>query len=453
MKRKIKILSLVLCCFLLCFSVAGCSLQDLFGGGYKSAYQVAVDNGYTGTEEEWLNTFRNGERGLSAYDIAVQNGFVGTEVEWLESLTTNDESVTNATNLSMRSSVKVVASKTVGDKIKLSNGAGTIISYNSSTHVAHILTCYHVIVDTTNSPKYCHNNVGIYFYGAESDSHFAHAATFLGGAIWADVAFLKVSIDEETWNKYHLKVASFNVNEPILGNKVIAIGNSNGKNLNAVVANISKQVEESAVANIDGTEGKTHLRVQRVNALLAHGNSGGGLFDTNAKLVGMVNAKSSDEEELNFSYAIPSSTIVAIYENITNQISGSTTWAMANKYKLGLDLTIIDMYTDIDEKGYLYPRDTVVIESASVPLGTLDISHDTLQSVTIKRGGSTYKSANINNVYTLGEMMWYVKAGDTVVIRYKDVSADVYKDIEIVPISTISNAEWYSTYSVDLTKC
>lgn len=27
-----------------------------------------------------------GEEGLSAYEVAVQNGFVGTELEWLESL-------------------------------------------------------------------------------------------------------------------------------------------------------------------------------------------------------------------------------------------------------------------------------------------------------------------------------------------------------------------------------
>lgn len=32
----------------------------------------------------------NGLNGLSAYDIAVKNGFTGTEVEWLESLKTPD---------------------------------------------------------------------------------------------------------------------------------------------------------------------------------------------------------------------------------------------------------------------------------------------------------------------------------------------------------------------------
>ena len=48
----------------------------------KSAYQVAVKNGYTGTEEEWVTTLQ----GKSAYEIAVENGYLGTEEEWLLSL-------------------------------------------------------------------------------------------------------------------------------------------------------------------------------------------------------------------------------------------------------------------------------------------------------------------------------------------------------------------------------
>ena len=63
----------------------------------KSAYEIAVENGFNGTKEEWLeslkgdkgdsgNTGSNGENGKSAYEIAVENGFNGTEEEWLESL-------------------------------------------------------------------------------------------------------------------------------------------------------------------------------------------------------------------------------------------------------------------------------------------------------------------------------------------------------------------------------
>ena len=60
----------------------------------KSAYELAVENGYTGTVEEWLialagevgATGQNGANGKSAYELAVENGYTGTVEEWLVSL-------------------------------------------------------------------------------------------------------------------------------------------------------------------------------------------------------------------------------------------------------------------------------------------------------------------------------------------------------------------------------
>lgn len=56
-----------------------------------SAYDVAVENGFSGTEVEWLATLiglqgNPGAPGLSAYQVAVSNGFTGTEEDWLTSL-------------------------------------------------------------------------------------------------------------------------------------------------------------------------------------------------------------------------------------------------------------------------------------------------------------------------------------------------------------------------------
>ena len=82
------------------------ALDGLEGGGGEpgadgaSAYEVAVANGFVGTEEEWLESLVGeagpagpagadgapGADGDSAYEVAVANGFVGTEEEWLESL-------------------------------------------------------------------------------------------------------------------------------------------------------------------------------------------------------------------------------------------------------------------------------------------------------------------------------------------------------------------------------
>ena len=86
-----------------------------------SAYEVAVSAGFTGSEPEWLESLKGepgepgvgianvtavdgtatimltddttrtidlppGEDGLSAYEVAVENGFAGSESEWMESL-------------------------------------------------------------------------------------------------------------------------------------------------------------------------------------------------------------------------------------------------------------------------------------------------------------------------------------------------------------------------------
>lgn len=56
--------------------------------GY-SAYEIAKNNGFEGTEEDWLESLK-GKNGKSIYDIAVENGFEGTESEWLDSIKGSD---------------------------------------------------------------------------------------------------------------------------------------------------------------------------------------------------------------------------------------------------------------------------------------------------------------------------------------------------------------------------
>ncbi len=55
------------------------------GTNGKSAYDLAVENGFTGSVTEWLASL-GGRDGKSAYEIAVENGFRGSEKEWLLSL-------------------------------------------------------------------------------------------------------------------------------------------------------------------------------------------------------------------------------------------------------------------------------------------------------------------------------------------------------------------------------
>ena len=81
-------------------SEGGNGINGKDGENGLSAYELAIQNGFTGTLTEWLNSLKgadgingingkngiDGKNGLSAYEIAVKNGFVGTESEWLDSL-------------------------------------------------------------------------------------------------------------------------------------------------------------------------------------------------------------------------------------------------------------------------------------------------------------------------------------------------------------------------------
>lgn len=91
------------------------ALDGADGSDGLSAYEIALDNGFVGTESQWLLSLKgadgadgqdgadgidgqdgadgqdgvdgiDGTDGLSAYQIAVENGFVGTEGQWLASL-------------------------------------------------------------------------------------------------------------------------------------------------------------------------------------------------------------------------------------------------------------------------------------------------------------------------------------------------------------------------------
>lgn len=64
-------------------------LESMRGYPGKDNYEIAVECGYAGTREQWVEDTK-GERGYSAYEIAIRNGFKGTEEEWLESLKGKD---------------------------------------------------------------------------------------------------------------------------------------------------------------------------------------------------------------------------------------------------------------------------------------------------------------------------------------------------------------------------
>lgn len=56
------------------------------GSDGKSAYEIAVEQGYSGTAKDWIESLV-GTSGKSAYEIAVEQGYTGTVDEWISSIT------------------------------------------------------------------------------------------------------------------------------------------------------------------------------------------------------------------------------------------------------------------------------------------------------------------------------------------------------------------------------
>lgn len=105
------------------------------------------------------NSGPQGAQGESAYDIAVSNGFVGTELEWLDSL-----SATNAT----KTTTTLLASGAIGgSRIVITNGDGTA-SYADATNQNH----KHKIIGITENAANNNDVLTIITSGELTDNAF-----------------------------------------------------------------------------------------------------------------------------------------------------------------------------------------------------------------------------------------------------------------------------------------
>ena len=206
------LLSLILCIGVLSFTACNALSGAINGSSGKSAYEIAVDNGFAGTEAEWLESLK-GETTYndSAYSLAVEYGFKGTEEEWLESLkgSTGDKgetSISAAVNKAILSVVSINSyfTKTVSSDIfgRPSNkteeygsaGSGVIIKDDKSTGTLYIVTNYHVVYDV-NADSAISKDIRVYLYGMEL-AKYAISATYIGGSMTYDIAVLKIENSE-----------------------------------------------------------------------------------------------------------------------------------------------------------------------------------------------------------------------------------------------------------------
>jgi len=131
-----------------------------------------------------------------------------------------------------------------------------------------------------------------------------YAAKLTGSDAKTDLAVLK--IDATGLSSAKLADSS----KVRVGNFVIAIGNPLGE--------LGGTVTEGIISALDRevTIDEQPMTLLQTSAAVNPGNSGGGLFDLNGELVGVVNSKSSGSDVEGLAFAIPSNTVAEITQEL-----------------------------------------------------------------------------------------------------------------------------------------
>ena len=304
------------------------TLQDLieaFKG--DSAYEVAKDNGYTGSETEWLTSLI-GAQGEKGETPEIKNGYwyIGGVNTGVNASGIQGESAKDVSDVTkgLLSSVSVVA----GPSMMASVGSGIIYSIDKDKGDAIILTNYHVIYNdyASDGETEYYNEIKVYLYGSEVSANSQTAAQemgipaeFIGGSKQYDIAVLKIR-ESELIKKSIARAAEFADSDYVyVGEDIIAVGNAEAEGISVTEGIVSMPSENIVALAIGSTSTFISRRVIRFDAAVSPGNSGGGLFDSDGKLVGIVCAKRTESKDEGIGYAIPSNVAVTIAKNILSQ--------------------------------------------------------------------------------------------------------------------------------------
>ena len=100
-----------------------------------------------------------------------------------------------------------------------------------------------------------------------------------------------------------------------VADSTFAIGNPESEGLSVTQGIVSVESEEIELDLPDGSD-KGAYRVMRIDTAINGGNSGGGLFNVEGKLIGLVNAKNVDSAIDNIAYALPYDNITKVADNL-----------------------------------------------------------------------------------------------------------------------------------------
>ena len=254
-------------------------------GGACGTYGTLTINKYTNSET--TNTSESANSITTEVLYSNQN-----EGSYAKAISKAIDTVVQISTKATSSTTNFFGQSTTSDATVL--GSGVIISNDG-----YIVTNNHV-VEGANEISVTLNNYDVY------------DATVIGTDSKTDLALIKI----EASNLAYSNLVDSDTLE--LGQEVVAIGNSLGKGTSSTNGIISALNREVTINNYTMT-------LILTNAEVNSGNSGGGLFDMNGNLVGIVNAKimsqttsSSSTSVEGMGYAIPANTVKKIVDELMN---------------------------------------------------------------------------------------------------------------------------------------
>lgn len=462
MKKIFKKIATVAIAGTLLLSAAACSSNPFQG---KSAYEIAVENGFTGTEQEWLNSLygKNGEDGadLDIEDIYEKSGYTGTFQQFLKEYFGKDSLDIVEDNNTTQIAKNLMSVVSVQAFSAGSTGSGVIIDLNKTAGTAYIVTNYHVVYSAEVDESDWKKNIYVYLYGSQSYETELQAngsykltgygdgmeATYVGGSINYDIAVLKVEGNDYLKNSVAQEATIGNSDTAVVGEKVYAIGNPQGHGIAVTEGALSVDSEYISLAmevlykvnnGFGGyknviAEKEFSYRVMRTDAAINGGNSGGALFNVKGELIGIVNAKSSSSAIDNMAYALPITNVKYVVDNILDN-SGKVLRAM-----FGVTLEVLSSKAEFDKNGNITTVQTIgvnEVSEGSIAEGKLQ-KGDVLKTIQINGG----EVKNVTRQYTVIDYMLNVRRGDTV--KMKIVRGGTEQEISF----TFDKAEYFTDYS------
>ena len=168
-------------------------------------------------------------------------------------------------------------------------GSGVIISSDG-----YILTCAHVVDGAST----------ITVTIDDKD----YTATLVGEDTTSDVAVIKIDATG-------LTPATVGDSDSLkVGQSVMAVGNPLGELGGTVTGGMISALNRSVT--IQGTSSTNTMSLIQMDASVSPGNSGGGLFNMNGELIGIVNAKSSSSDAEGLGFAIPINDAIEVAQQL-----------------------------------------------------------------------------------------------------------------------------------------